>query len=167
MIARKNAVFPPRCIKCNVPVEGEPKKRSFAWHHPGFIALLLINIVVYAIVALCVQKKGTIYYYACRRHRRQRTLGFLTGWFGGIGGFVTIIAGAVNSSGWIALAGAVIFIAGIIGGFMSRHFYPKKINDYFLCFRGGGPEFAASFFEVPAPQTLPAAYPYDVGTPVT
>ena len=83
---------------------------------------------------------------------------------GGIAGIVLLIAGAMNSSAWTAIAGGVLLLAAIIGGFSARILYPKKIDEYFLWLGGASREFIATLPPVPdpsqyAPGAVPAARP--------
>ena len=165
VIARKDAVFPPRCVKCNLPVEGNPIRRTFYWHHPGLFALILAGILVYAIIAIVLRKKGVVHFYVCPKHRQRRLIGLLLGWTGGIGGPVIAIAGAANNSGALATVGIAVFIAGIVAALFARVLYPKKIDDHFVWLSGAGPEFLQSLSEVPAPPVLPPAYPYAGAAP--
>jgi hypothetical protein len=155
IVARKNSIFPQRCVKCNVPVDEPAKKRTFYWHSGALFLLILVNILLYAIIALIVRKKGIVEYCICPKHRQQRLIGLLVGWICGVGGVATIIAGGINDSGVAMIAGVVVFIIGIIGALRARMLYPTKIDDYFLWLSGGGPEFLQSLSSVPAPPTLP------------
>ena len=48
--------FPARA---HIPNSDEPTKmRKVYWHHPGVYALILINLIVYAIVAAIVRKRA-------------------------------------------------------------------------------------------------------------
>lgn len=64
--------LPPRCIKCNAPALTPVKKRTVYWHHPGFYLLILINIIVYAVVALIARKKAKVSPGLCQEHATER-----------------------------------------------------------------------------------------------
>lgn len=75
IILPRHAVLPTiRCIKCNEPSDGQPLKRKLAWHSPFVYLLLLLNALIYLIVALIVRKKAVVHVGLCDKHRSQRTL---------------------------------------------------------------------------------------------
>ena len=161
IVARNGAVFPPRCVKCNGDVDRPGKRRTYFWHHPGLYALILAGILVYAIVALIIRKKGSVVVCLCPKHRQQRLIGILAGWIGCVGGIATVIAGAANNSPWIAIAGVAIFIAGVVAAFNARLLYPKTIDDHFLWLAGGGSAFVRSLPGLSTPSILPQSLPAD------
>lgn len=151
IVARKDATLPPRCVKCNATVSGDPVRKRYSWHHPAILLLILVNLLVYAIVAIVVQKKGTIYVFACPKHRRERLTMIALGWLGGLGGLVVLILGAANSSGWLAICGVIAFFAGIVAAFLGRQLYPKKIDEHFLWLKGACLAFIGELNPVPRP----------------
>jgi len=63
-------------------------------------------------------------------------------------GIVSVIGGAANKSGVIALAGVALFLAGLIYGiWRGRLVSAKKIDKEFLWLSGCGPEFLSTFPE--------------------
>ena len=100
LVARKNTVLPARCVRCNQPAEGPPIKRLYTWHNPMIYLLILAGILVYAIVALCVQEKAQIFVGICAKHRSQRNTRIAIAWIASLGGLVRTIVGAADSSGW-------------------------------------------------------------------
>lgn len=71
LIVPKDAGLPHRCVKCNAPAQMESRK--FAWHSWGYYLLILVNIILYAIVATLVQKRAKIEIGLCADHRARRT----------------------------------------------------------------------------------------------
>lgn len=88
LVAVKNATLPDRCVKCNRPT---PLKieRTYYWHPPVWYLLILLNWLIYAIVAAAVRKKAVLEVGLCEDHRRRRKMSM---WIGtlipllGIGG---------------------------------------------------------------------------------
>lgn len=70
---KEQRILPHRCIYCNKPIE-ELKKRIFYWHHPLFLLLILLNLLIYLIVALFIRKKVTLHIGICNEHKRKRLL---------------------------------------------------------------------------------------------
>ena len=72
IVMSHDASFPDRCVKCNQPAAGYRLKRKLTWHPSGWYALILINVLVYAIVASFVQKKALVHVGLCETHRKRR-----------------------------------------------------------------------------------------------
>ena len=116
LFTRSETPFPDRCVKCNAPANGFRLKRVLYWHHPAYYLLLLCNLLILLIVVLIVRKKAVLHIGLCETHRQQRTIAIIACSIGMLGGIALIIGGAVVNSGWLALAGGVIFLAGAIWG---------------------------------------------------
>jgi len=148
LVCSINTTLPKRCVKCNTATEAKQIKRNLCWHHPLISLLILVNILVYAVVAMIVRKRAVALISVCPQHRKMRRNAILTSWALVIGGPVVLIAGAANQSGWIAAAGGVLFVAGITYGIVrGRLVTAKKIDKEFLWLSGCGPEFLAAFPE--------------------
>jgi len=104
--------------------------------------LLLCNILVLLIVVLIVRKKAVLHIGLCEAHRKQRTLGILICTLGTLGGIAMIIGGGIAESWWIALAGAAVFLFGIIWGIVkARTIAATKIDKEVVWVSGVGPAF--------------------------
>jgi hypothetical protein len=145
LVVRKGAMLPPRCVKCNEPAEGQPIRRNFTWHQPILYLLILAGVLVYAIVALIVQEKGTVYLSLCKRHRERR---LIMGWSAGVlclGGLFLLVYSAMLESGLVAIAGAVALVAGLVLAVMNQTLSAKRIDAHFLWLGGAGEGFLANF----------------------
>src|SRR5262245_904322 len=60
--------LPELCMACGQPATTHIRK-NFAWHPPWVIILILVNIIVYAIVAMIMTKRMTVDVPVCERHR--------------------------------------------------------------------------------------------------
>jgi hypothetical protein len=136
--------LPPRCVKCNAPAEMD-KPRTFAWHHPGWYLFILLNIIVYAVVAMLVQKKAKLALGLCAAHRRRRSnfnwtaLGLLVFAFATLFGAMTADEGLLGAlSGLCFLAAAIVAIVG------ARILYPARISKEEARLKGAGPAFLDS-----------------------
>ena len=145
LVVRKGATLPPVCVKCNEPAEGKPIRRNFSWHHPALFLLVLAGVLVYAIVALVVQKKGTVYVSLCARHRGRRLMMGMTAGALAFGGLATLIFAGVIGRGWPALAGGGMLLVGLILAVANQTLTAKRIDDHFLWLRGTGRAFLANF----------------------
>ncbi len=137
LVAVIGAALPCNCVKCDAPVEpSRAIRKDYYWHHPLLILLIFAGVLVYAIVAIVVRKKGTVTFCLCEKHRANRRNAIILGWLLIPGGIATLIAGAVNSSAVIAILGGVMFIGGIVAAVMAQPLKPKRIDDRHMWFKG-------------------------------
>lgn len=116
LVTRSETPFPDRCVKCNAPANGFRLKRVLYWQHPAYYLLFLCNLLVLLIVILIVRKKAILHVGLCEAHRKQRYLAITLCVTGLLGGVALLIGSALAESGWLALAGAALFLAGAIWG---------------------------------------------------
>lgn len=80
LVMGKNATLPDRCVKCNAPADGGRLPRRLYWH-PGLVyLLLLVNILIYALVAIISRKRANIEVGLCARHRSKRRTAIWVSW---------------------------------------------------------------------------------------
>jgi hypothetical protein len=60
--------LPEVCMACGQPSATHIRK-TFAWHPPWVIVLILVNLIVYAVVALIMTKRMTVEVPVCEKHR--------------------------------------------------------------------------------------------------
>lgn len=119
---RDGASLPERCIYTNVTLAENPELRTISkkitWVNPLFALLLLLNVIIYLVVALCVQKKGRIQFLADHRVLRKKRLKALGGFFLFLLAVAAFIGGLVLSSeseqGGFALGALILGLGGII-----------------------------------------------------
>lgn len=158
LVVHKMAQFPDRCIKSNEPTT-ERLKRKLMWHHPAVFLLILVNLLVYAIVALCIRKNATFQIPLAPRYKAARIKWMLLAW----GMFFTSLAvfiGGIATADQVpeVITGICIgqFLFGIlipllIGIYGCRVIYAKKIDDQYAWIAGSGNEFRKTFPEWPYP----------------
>jgi hypothetical protein len=150
LFTRSETPFPDRCVKCNAPANGFRLKRVLYWQHPAYYLLLLCNLLILLIVVMIVRQKAVVHIGLCETHRKQRQLAIiicLSGIFAGLG---MIIGGGVAQSGWLALAGALIFLTGAIWGIVKgRTIAATKIDKGSVWISGVCREFLEELPERP------------------
>jgi hypothetical protein len=144
VVVAQGAQLPDRCVRCNAPTEGGGVNRTFYWHAPGFYLFILLNLIIYAIVAMIVRKKIKLRVGLCPQHRVQRRNAILGTWLlvilGVVALFIAVSEGAVF--GWL---GAALLLAAIIWGIVgTRGLSPKRIQDDVALLRGAGDAFLDS-----------------------
>ncbi|AXK71889.1 hypothetical protein DWG18_06035 [Lysobacter sp. TY2-98] len=96
--------LPPRCIRCNAPAAGTPKRRTMYWHSSGWYVLILLNLVLYAIVALIVRKRVQLSPALCEPHRRRRRTLLAVGlvaFFGSLAAILGIEMADIDGPSWL------------------------------------------------------------------
>src|SRR5262249_43785371 len=142
---RSGGALPARCVKCNADALQPIKERTLYWHHPAWFALVLVNVILYAIVALVVRKKAKLKLGLCVGHKRRRTIFLWIGWGGFFLSLLTAFAGISVDLGPLALIGLlgilVFIVAGIAGSGIAA---PSKITKEEIRLRGCGRPFLDS-----------------------
>ena len=136
LVMNKDATLPDRCVKCNAPANGKRLTRNLYWHSPYIYLLILLNLIIYVIVALIVRKKARVQIGLCDQHRTKRRLALSFGWLAGLGGLGLFIVSLANSWGLLALVGFGLLLAGLIVGATGSMISAKRIDDRFVWVKG-------------------------------
>jgi hypothetical protein len=142
LVCRREAEFPGRCVKCNEPAEFEKERFKLNWHASGWYILVLLNVIIYAVIAAIVRKRATIWVGLCESHKRRRMLSRVIGW----GGFAAIIAffflGISRDMGWMAAAAGLAFLPWAFASvLLSPQIRAARIDKEVLRVRGCGRDF--------------------------
>lgn len=134
--------FPHRCVRCNAPVNKQPKSRTYYWHSPWYYLLLLLNLLILLIVVLIVRKKVKVAPALCDTHLKRRHLLVL-----GLWGSAAVEAGLMVASAMydnvnlllLGLSGVLVtLIVAAIKGPLLR---AMRIDPDLARFRGAGQAF--------------------------
>jgi hypothetical protein len=137
LVCRPEAVLPDRCVKCNEPTHGQRLKRQLYWHPPAFYALILINLLVYVLVAVIVRKRARLDIGLCERHRQRRVWVILSSWVSVLGGVVLAIYGFTNNLEVLgAFASLAAIVGGITGGVLGPQIAAAKIDKEYVWVKG-------------------------------
>jgi hypothetical protein len=156
LVVHKQAVLPDRCVKSNEPTS-ERLKRKLMWHHPALYFLILINLLVYALVALIVRKSATFDIPLAPRYKAARIKWMVIAWsmiFVSLALFILGIAMSEQNPNALSTICMIqfpfaIFTAAVMGIFGCRVVYAKKIDDQYAWIGGTCAEFRNSFPEWP------------------
>jgi hypothetical protein len=149
LVMRKDAKLPDRCVKSNEPTTRH-LKRALIWHHPAVYLALLANIIIYAILAICLQKKATIHIGLTDEWFWKRRRAILIGWGSVLLSISLFIVSLINveyngAFGWLILASVVWFLTGTTYGLMaSRMVVATRIDDTFVWLKGVNRVFLAT-----------------------
>jgi hypothetical protein len=156
LVVRDQTKLPDRCVKCNAETHVRLKRRM-TWHSPVLYLLILLNLILYAIVAIVVQKKGRLEFGLCRAHMRQRRLGIAVGWLGAAA-FVALLTAAFSGkhgrdpfdgrSGFLMIAAFAVLLVSIIYAVVkSQPLKATRIDNAVLWLKGAGLPFLDSIDE--------------------
>ncbi len=146
LVMHKLAPLPDICLKSNEPATRR-LKRNVQWHHPAVYLALLVNIIVYAVVAMIMTKKATIHialtdeWFAVRKRRMifAWCLVFLSI------ALLAISLTQINEADWapLVLIGSIFLSLGaaIYGLVACRLVAPKRMTDDYIWLKGVHPEF--------------------------
>jgi len=137
------AALPPFCINCGAGAH-TPWRKKFYWHTPWIFVLVLVNILVYLIVALRVRKQMPLNVPLCDKHHAERKRYNLLGALLTLGALpVGIFIGtAFNAEGFAWLTGFGMFVAGVVFLVLAgRYLRPKKIDEQGGIFTGASEVF--------------------------
>ena len=149
LVVPKGAALPSYCVKCGQAVSGEPFQKTFFWHNPWLFLLVLVNLLVYAIVAMIIRKRFDLAVPLCPEHRQRRRTLIIAAWVLGLG-FIPggILVGSLISDTNTAVAlgfltSFLLLIAAFVAGGMSAVLRPREITDFSATFSGACEQFLA------------------------
>lgn len=143
--------LPPRCVKCNGPARQPVKERTYYWHSSALYLLILLNLIIYALVASIVRKKVRLSPALCDRHARMRGRAL----YGSLAGFGLLLVAALAAIGrGMGITALLCFLAalavGIAGSLLTRIVHAVGIDASGARFKGCGAEFLDSLEANPA-----------------
>jgi len=148
LVLSLNAPLPHRCVKCNEPAEEPTKNRKVYWHNPWLYLLILLNILLYAIVALLVQRKAVIAPRLCSTHKSRRRIGIAIAWALLLSGVAILVLGAGQSyrGGVVAVLGGLllILVAAVVSTIVTRILRVQRIDAKYVRLKGCGTAFLDS-----------------------
>ncbi|HUI58580.1 MAG TPA: hypothetical protein VLX90_00065 [Steroidobacteraceae bacterium] len=153
LVLQPDAALPARCVKCNGAAEEPTKTRRVYWHHPAVYLLILLNMLIYLIVALIVRKRASVAPGLCTAHKKRRLVGLILAWGGLFAGLALMFASIGNGSGnpgiMVALGLLLMLFAALVGIIATRVVYAKRIDQDYVRLRGCGAQFLDSLPEFP------------------
>lgn len=145
LVMSRDASLPPRCIRCNEPAQEPTKNRKVYWHSPWLYLLLILNLLIYAIVAAIVRKKANVAPGLCYAHKKRRRIGIAIAWTLLLGGVALLSLGvAGGESAGIAGGTLLILVALLVSISVTRILRATRIDAQYIRLKGCGPEFLDS-----------------------
>jgi len=150
LVLSPDASLPQRCVKCNEPAEQPSKRRRVYWHSPWIYLLILVNILIYAIVAIIARKKAVIAPGLCATHKARRRIGVSIAWALLFIGLIALFMGGANRNPGAALGGILlILIAAVVSMSVARVLRAKRIDSRYVRLKGCGTAFLDSMPRFP------------------
>lgn len=144
-MASIEAELPPRCVKCNHPVEKMDRSRRYTWHHPGWYLLILAYLIIYAIVAFFVQKKARLTFGLCAEHRKQRKMNTAMAFALFFTGMIMVFFGISTNRSFLAIIGGLVALASMmVAANKTRILKAIHITATEARYKGCGEAFLAS-----------------------
>jgi hypothetical protein len=143
--------LPDRCVKCNEPAAPPSKPRRVYWHHWAVYLVLLLNLLIYAIVALIVRKKAVVAPGLCARHKTRRAVALAIGWIGVAGSFAMMFAGLAQSiNPAFGIVGLILLLVALLElVIVGRIVYATRIDAAYVYLKGCKPIFLDSLPQFP------------------
>ena len=151
-VLSREALLPQRCVKCNETAQPPSKSRVVYWHHPALYLLLLLNILVYALVAAIVRKKARVSPGLCTQHKRRRRRIVAAAWGGVILSVVLLwsgFSGSVDLPLVATVSMLLLLVSLIVAITGTRIVYAGRIDDTYVRLKGCGAAFLASLPQFP------------------
>lgn len=137
--------LPCRCIRCNEPAVTPVKPRKIYWHPPGWYLLILLNLLIYLIVALIVRKRATISPGLCARHLQRRNRFIAASWLIVLAAAMMITIAFNDRAPLLFPAGLILLLISVVVGLSGgRLLLPTSIDPQFIRLRGAGRPFLDS-----------------------
>lgn len=118
LIASREAVLPPFCVKCGRPADTRLLRRRFSWHPSWVYVFILIALLIYAVLAAILSKRTVLHLPLCSAHYdKYKTLRIAAAvlLLGSIPEMIFAGTSLPDSyMGWGIFAGALAFLAGLI-----------------------------------------------------
>jgi hypothetical protein len=137
--------LPPRCIVCNDAAQTPIKERTLYWHSPWLYLLVLVNLLIYAVIALIFRSKTKVSPGYCATHlaARQRKINWfrIPAFLLMLGGIGIMVVDEPSSGIIVVVLGFLLVIPAII---VSNTFRAVRIDKSGAKFSGCKEPFLAS-----------------------
>lgn len=140
----KKFTFPPVCLKTGAVTDlTPPQRRKLAWYPPLLAILLIVNILIFAIVAAIVSKKGEIHYQLSRTIAAKRRNALVRNWVLVGAGIGCGALALTNPNPALILTAVVLILSGLILSLVASRFLWAKRIDKTHIWLGGVPDHVA------------------------
>lgn len=151
LVMDKTTPLPDACVVCAAPADGFTLRRRLFWHSRWWYLMILINLLVYVIVAMAVRRRADIRVGLCAAHRGRRRMWIALAWSLAVAAvalpFALAHLGDDAAAVVVAALPLLLLAAGLVGVYGARVVYPKRIDDEFAWIGGVSPALLATLPE--------------------
>lgn len=145
LVLSADASLPHRCVRCNEPSVDPTKTRKVYWHSSWIYVLILVNVLIYAVVALIVRKKAFIAPGLCSTHKTHRGIGIAVAWVILLASLALMGMGVANGTPGETVGGILLILVAVI---VSMRVTPilraRRIDAQYVRLKGCGTAFLDS-----------------------
>ncbi len=157
LVMHRMARLPDRCVKTNEPTAARLKQNLF-WHHPAIYASLLLNLIIYVVLANVLGHRAKIEVGIGPQGLARRRTVIWTAWLGVLASVAAFI-GAFQFDPESSQAFLPLLLGGIFGflGFAIfglicvRVVSAKRIDHHYIWLKGVCPAYLQQLPEFPYP----------------
>lgn len=91
LVMHREARLPAICVKTGVPVTNGKVRRKLSWHTPWIALAILVNVLIYIILAVALTKRATIDIPLAPERIAQRKSRLLACWIAGFGSIIALL----------------------------------------------------------------------------
>lgn len=141
IVLRPGTDLPERCVICNSRDRVTMRRKRVVWHHPALYLLILLNPLVYFVVALIVRRSARVQVGLCETHHRQRLARIFAGL--GVTGLGILISALQfgNGGGMLLLAIGFTIVALLVTFFLAQTVSAERIDARWVRLKGAGAAF--------------------------
>lgn len=144
LIMHKNATLPDRCIKCGDYTNGLRLKKNLRWFSPYYYLLLLVNSIVFIVVASIASKRATVEFPICPKHHESRNKAMMISWAVIGAGILSMFL--IRYETIFLLIGILVLFTGLISIIVTSKVVDiKKIDDQHVWLKGVNKTFLEQF----------------------
>ncbi len=143
LLVQKDASLPDLCVKCGAREGIVRRSTRFAWTPPWVYATALAGVLIMAVLAAVLQKRGHLMIPLCAACKKRWThanlvMGLGVFWiFVAMALMVAFFAHEMPALGFLALLSMVGVPVGVSFGYVrKRRLHPRKIDDRMLTLVG-------------------------------
>lgn len=139
LVVPRDAEFPRICLMSGATEDliEVPIRRQLTWHHPAVYLAILLNLLVYAILALIVRKKSSHRFYLSRTEKARHANWHRANWLIFLGSFGMFFAAGASDRGELVLVGLAGLLASIVIYVAKvRLLQATRIDDTYTWVRG-------------------------------
>jgi len=152
----KDAEFPHYCVKCGQPAT-TTIRQQLSWHPTWVTLTVLLNLLLYVIIASVVRKTATVQVPVCAAHAERRRKIIRIGWGSALLGLLLpfVLMGLDVAREPLALGLCVslilLLMVPLVAAIMARLLVPTFIDDRLARVKGAHPDFLRNLMPSPWP----------------